>query len=199
MQPFNIVSGRVAVFDRADVDTDQIIPARHLKSTARHGFGRHAFAALQGKPGFFLADPPKSEFTFLVTGPNFGCGSSREHAPWALADLGLRALISPSFADIFRTNCERIGLLPIELDAASWRVLVETIEAAPRDITLTVDLARAEITCPAVIDARWTFDIAPHVQRAFMRGQDFVEAGLAHEAAIDVYERHRPSFRARLR
>ena len=118
-RPIKTVQGRVMPLDRADVDTDQIIPARHLKRTARTGYGAFAFEAWRRDPQFVLNDPRHAGASILVGGPNFGCGSSREHAAWALQELGLQVIIAPSFADIFRTNCVSVGILPVRLSATA--------------------------------------------------------------------------------
>ena len=118
MEPFRTVRGSVLPLNRADVDTDQIIPAKYLKRIERSGFGQFAFDAWRKDPDFVLNDHRYDAAKILVTGPNFGCGSSREHAPWALQDMGLRAIVAPSFADIFRNNCAKIGLLTVVLPLA---------------------------------------------------------------------------------
>ncbi len=115
MRPFRVHTGRAVVLDRADVDTDQIVPAEHLKRIERTGFGPFLFAEWRKDPDFALNRPESQGATILLTGPNFGSGSSREHAVWALEDAGFRAIVAPSFADIFRTNCTKVGLLPMAL------------------------------------------------------------------------------------
>ncbi len=120
MEPVRVISGPVSVLDRADVDTDQIIPARYLKRVERTGFGQFLFEQWAQQPGWDLPANP-----ILVSGPNFGCGSSREHAPWALQDYGFRAIVAPSFADIFFSNCTKIGLLPVQLPEADVRALMD--------------------------------------------------------------------------
>ena len=115
MEPFRKVRGKILPLPRADVDTDQIIPAKYLKRIERTGFGEFAFDAWRKDPDFVLNDHRYDGAPILVTGPNFGCGSSREHAPWALQQMGLKAIIAPSFADIFRNNCAKIGLLTVVL------------------------------------------------------------------------------------
>ena len=197
MQSFTTVTGRCAVLERADVDTDQIIPARHLKRIERSGFGQFAFEAWRGQPGFFLGEGPLVDTPFLLAGPNFGCGSSREHAPWALADLGLRALLSPGFADIFRTNCERIGLLPLELEPQVWRDLAERLRSDP-ELQLEVDLVRRRL---GIQGHEWStgLDVRPEVAEAFLEGRDFIDASLAHREAIERHEAGRPLYRPRTR
>ena len=132
MDAFTRVEGVICPLDRADVDTDQIIPKQFLKRIERTGFGEFLFWDWRGgEPGFPLDRPEYAGAPILVTGRNFGCGSSREHAPWALEDHGFRAVIAPSFADIFRTNCTKIGLLPVELPEDAVRALMEQAEGEP--------------------------------------------------------------------
>jgi len=192
MRPFHTITGRAAVLEQADVDTDQIIPARHLKRLERDGFGAFAFEHWRGREGFWLSHAGPPDATFLVAGPNFGCGSSREHAPWALQDLGLRAILAPSFADIFRTNCERIGLLPITLEPSAWDELVSSLRhgEAPE---LEVDLPAQRVRYAG---AAWPFEIDPHVKDSFSRGLDFVETTLTRAHAIDAFESRRPAHAA---
>src|SRR3954467_4727149 len=124
MDPVRLVSGKVSVLDRASVDTDQIMPARYLKRVERTGFGQFLFAEWREAPDWDLPPNP-----ILVTGPNFGCGSSREHAPWALQDYGFRAVVASSFADIFFNNCTKIGLLPVVVPEDDVRALMQAGEA----------------------------------------------------------------------
>src|SRR5690349_21602622 len=133
MEPVSIISGKLSVLDRADVDTDQIMPARYLKRVERSGFGQFLFEEWKQAPDWDLPPNP-----ILVTGPNFGCGSSREHAPWGLQDYGFKAIVASSFADIFFSNCTKIGLLPVQLPEAEVRALMGAGEAA-------VDLERLEV------------------------------------------------------
>lgn len=198
MQAFTRVRGRAAVLDRADVDTDQIIPAQHLKRIERAGFGDFAFEAWRGQPGFFLGEGPLLDTPFLFAGPNFGCGSSREHAPWALADLGLRAILSPGFADIFRGNCERIGLLPITLSDAVWRELVHGVQASP-EVELDVDLTRGTIESSAAPGRAWSFRVSLEVTENFTRGLDFIDRSLTRLSSIEHHESQRPLHRPRTR
>jgi 3-isopropylmalate/(R)-2-methylmalate dehydratase small subunit len=177
MRPISVISGGVSVLDRADVDTDQIVPKQFLKRVERSGFGAYLFHDWAKEPGWTLPRNP-----ILVTGRNFGCGSSREHAPWALQDYGFQAIVAPSFADIFASNCTKIGVLPVVLDEADARA-VGVAGAAE------IDLAAQEVrfagrTVP--------FDIEPDVKRRLLRGLDEIEVTLAeHEARIAAYERER--------
>src|SRR5438105_3708086 len=136
MQPIEMIAGAVSHLDRANVDTDQIMPKQFLKRVERSGFGEFLFYDWAKEPGWELPPNP-----ILVTGDNFGCGSSREHAPWGLQDYGFEAIVSPSFADIFYSNCTKIGLLPVPLPEAEVRGLMEAGE-------LTVDLETCEVTAP---------------------------------------------------
>ena len=131
MEPVRKVHGKVLPLPRADVDTDQIIPAKYLKRIERTGFGEFAFDAWRKDPSFVVNDHRYDGAQILVTGPNFGCGSSREHAPWALQQMGLKVIIAPSFADIFRNNCAKIGLLTVVLPQDSIDRLIARAEDSP--------------------------------------------------------------------
>src|SRR5947208_15929788 len=133
------MTGRALPLDRADVDTDQIIPSRWLKRVERAGFGEGLFSEWRDDPKFVLNQPQYRGAEVLVAGPNFGCGSSREHAVWALMDYGFRAVISPRFADIFRTNCTKSGLLPVQVDDDAGGRLMQAVVADPR-LTITIDV-----------------------------------------------------------
>ena len=161
MEPVRLIKGAITVLDRADVDTDQIIPAQYLKRVERTGFGEFLFFDWAKQDGW---DLPRNQV--LVTGRNFGCGSSREHAPWALEDYGFRAIIAPSFADIFRSNCTKIGLLPVQLDRAAVAAVAEAGQAQ-------VDLAAQEVTYDG---GSASFDIDPDVKHRLLNGLD--EIGL---------------------
>jgi 3-isopropylmalate/(R)-2-methylmalate dehydratase small subunit len=176
MKPFRKVSGRVQVLDRADVDTDQIIPKQFLKRIERTGFGEFLFKDWR-KEGLEL-DPG---CPILATGRNFGCGSSREHAVWALEDFGYRAVVAPSFADIFFANCTKIGLLPVVLPEEDVRSLMEAGQA-------TVDLESSTVE----FDGRAIrFEINPEIRERLLAGQDEVDLSLQHEADIERFERER--------
>jgi 3-isopropylmalate/(R)-2-methylmalate dehydratase small subunit len=180
MQPFETITGPVSTLMRDDVDTDQIIPKQFLKRVERTGFGQFLFYDWAKEPGW---DLPVNQV--LVAGRNFGCGSSREHAPWALEDYGFRAIIAASFADIFRSNCTKIGLLPVELGEADVKAIAEAGEAQ-------VDLAAQEV--------RWVsgdgthvahFDIDPEIKHRLLGGLDDIALTLAQGDAIDAYEHDR--------
>ena len=127
MEPIRVIEGTALPIDRSDVDTDQIIPAEYLKRIERTGFGPFLFAEWRKDPDFVINDPRYAGASILLAGANFGCGSSREHAPWAIEDAGFRAIIAPSFADIFRNNCTKVGLLPVELRLESVRALMDAV------------------------------------------------------------------------
>src|SRR5947209_10000618 len=127
MEPVHVIEGTALPVDRSDVDTDQIIPAEYLKRIERSGFGPFLFAEWRKDPDFVMNDARYEGASILLAGANFGCGSSREHAPWAIEDAGFRAVVAPSFADIFRNNCTKIGLLPVELPAESVRALMDAV------------------------------------------------------------------------
>ena len=173
MDAIETITSPVSVLARDDVDTDQIIPKQFLKRVERTGFGEFLFYDWAKEPGW---DLPRTQV--LVTGRNFGCGSSREHAPWALEDYGFKAIIATSFADIFRSNCTKIGLLPVALDPAS----VAAIAAAGH---CQVDLAAQEV--------RWdggsaSFDIDPEIKHRLLNGLDDIALSLQQEEAIAAYE-----------
>jgi 3-isopropylmalate/(R)-2-methylmalate dehydratase small subunit len=176
LKPFRKVSGRVQVLDRGDVDTDQIIPKQFLKRIERSGFGEFLFADWR-KEGLEL-DP---SCPILATGRNFGCGSSREHAVWALEDFGFRAIVAPSFADIFFANCTKIGLLPVVLPEQDVRSLMEAGQA-------TIDLERQTVE----FDGRkLEFEINHEIRERLLAGQDEIALTLEHSAKIDRFERER--------
>src|SRR5919201_3048124 len=145
MEPVRTIRGRMAPLDRANVDTDQIIPKQFLKSIRRTGFEAGLFYDWRRAGDFVLDRPEHRGATVLVTGPNFGCGSSREHAAWALQQSGFRAVIAPSFGDIFRNNCHKIGLLPVQLAEGRVRQLIEIASEAP-ETELEVDLERQTVS-----------------------------------------------------
>ncbi|HEY6396935.1 MAG TPA: 3-isopropylmalate dehydratase small subunit [Solirubrobacteraceae bacterium] len=176
MKPIAEIVGKVSVLDRADVDTDQIIPKQFLKRIERTGFGEFLFYDWAKEPGWELPPNP-----ILVAGANFGCGSSREHAPWALEDYGFEAIIAPSFADIFRANCTKIGLLPVELAAEDCHAIATAGEAE-------IDLGAQEV--------RWSgraahFDIDPDTKHRLRHGLDEIALTLEREREIATYERDR--------
>jgi len=181
MQPLEIVNGRVSVLDRANVDTDQIMPKQFLKRIERTGFGEFLFYDWAKEPGWSLPSNP-----ILVTGENFGCGSSREHAPWGLQDYGFQAIVAPSFADIFYSNCTKIGLLPVVLDDAHCKALARAGEGQ-------VDLRACEVRYPGPDGelVRVPFEIDAEIRRRLLEGLDDIGVTLGEEERIAGYERER--------
>jgi len=188
MQPFTTVTGIAVPLDRADVDTDQIIPKQFLKRIERHGFGEFLFYDWRKEDDFPLNRPEYAGAQVLIAERNFGCGSSREHAPWALEDYGFRAVIAPSLADIFRTNCTKIGLLPVVLPEEQVRALIDQTTAVP-GATVTVDLTANEVVAPD--GQRFGFAIEPDVRERLLNGWDDISLTLANEQAITDYEQTR--------
>ena len=193
MKPFRRVHASVAVLDRADVDTDQIIPKQFLKRIERTGFGEFLFFDWRYDEGgalredFELNDPVYEGAKILLAGANFGCGSSREHAAWALQDYGFEVVIAPSFGDIFTTNCFKIGLVPVVLPAEAVAALIDSGRGGAR---FTVDLERQEITDG---DGRpIAFDFDPFQRHCILNGLDEIARTLTHEDAIAEYERAHP-------
>lgn len=191
MQPLVKVRGKVLPVDRADVDTDQIIGAQHLKRTERGGLGRFVFEAWRNDPSFVLNDRRRHGAPILGAGPNFGCGSSREHAPWALQDIGIRVVIAPSFADIFRTNCSNVGILCVALPAADVERILARSLAIP-EAEVEVDLQRCVV---ATADGELSFQVDPCVREQLLGGLDPIALTLKEAAAIEAFEGTRPRFR----
>ena len=189
MEKFQTVKGRAIPMNRADVDTDQIISKEFLKRIERTGFGPFAFDEWKKDPGFVLNNPEYKGAPVLLTGPNFGCGSSREHAPWALEDMGLKAIISPSFADIFRNNCAKIGLLTVVLPQKDIEHLIARAEELPGS-ELVVDLATQTVSTADGSFTR-TFEIDPFVKRCLLEGLDDIGLTMQEGAAIDSFEAKR--------
>src|SRR3989440_11174715 len=172
MKPFVTHAGRAVPLRRSNVDTDQIIPAEYLKRVSRTGFGKGLFAAWREDPSFVLNQPQYAGATILVAGPNFGTGSSREHAVWALTDYGFRAVISPRFGDIFRNNSTKAGLVPVQVPAEVGESLLRAIEADP-SLEITVDIERRTVSAPAAgIEAE--FPIDDFTQYRLLEGLDDV-------------------------
>ena len=195
MEPFIVHTGRVAALPRANVDTDQIIPKQFLKRIERTGFGPALFFDWRYRPdgsldpAFELNAPRAAGATVLLAGENFGCGSSREHAPWALAEYGFRAILASSFADIFHGNCCQNGLLPVTLPEPAVRELFRRYDAAAEGYELTVDLVTTTVR-----DARGfesAFRIQPYRREMLLQGLDEIGRTLRAEAAIAAFERTR--------
>jgi 3-isopropylmalate/(R)-2-methylmalate dehydratase small subunit len=174
MRPIDVIEGKVSVLDRADVDTDQIIPKQFLKRVERTGFGEFLFYDWI-RSGEIELDPNP----ILVAGRNFGCGSSREHAPWSLEDFGFEAILAPSFADIFYVNCTKIGLLPVVLDEDRCHAVAEAGKAR-------IDVDDQTVDCEAGV---FGFEIEPDVKHRLLHGLDDIGITLENAAAIDEFER----------
>ena len=188
MEAFRRHEGRMAPLDRANVDTDQIIPKQFLKRIERTGFGPFLFYDWRRTdPDFVLDRPEHRGASVLVAGPNFGCGSSREHAPWSLEDAGFRVVVAPSFADIFRSNCLKIGLLPVELPEPSVRRLMELAVEDPT-VTVTVDLEARTVSAAGFTER---FEVDPFARECLLNGWDTVALTLRHEDAIAAHEARR--------
>jgi 3-isopropylmalate/(R)-2-methylmalate dehydratase small subunit len=186
MQALRTVTGRALPLDRSDVDTDQIIPSEWLKRVERTGFGQGLFGEWRADPDFVLNQPQYAGASVLVTGPNFGTGSSREHAVWALLDYGFQAVVSSRFADIFRTNCTKAGLLPVQVDGAVAERLLRGIEADPSQ-EITIDVAAATLSAEGLgIEVGFLLD--DHTRRRFLEGLDEIALTLLQEDAIAAYE-----------
>ena len=191
MEPFVTHAGRAVPLRRSNVDTDQIIPAEYLKQVSRTGFGKGLFAAWREDPSFVLNQPQYEGATILVAGPNFGVGSSREHAVWALTDYGFRAVIAPRFGDIFRGNSTKAGLLPVVLPEATVAALQDAVEAEPAT-EIVVDLDNRLVTAEAAgITA--SFEIDDYTRWRLLEGLDDIGLTLRHADAIAEFEAARPS------
>ena len=197
MNSFRTHSGKVAPLDRANVDTDQIIPKQFLKRIERTGFGEFLFYDWRFLPGgetdssFVLNEPRYGGASILVTGKNFGCGSSREHAPWALADYGFRAIVAPSFADIFANNCMKNGLLPVSLAEVEVAALIKRALEID-NYNLTVDLEQRTVTDGQGFSA--SFAIGDFQRQCLLEGLDDIGLTLLYETDIAAYERKRSAF-----
>jgi len=187
MTPFRTLTSRAVSLPLDDVDTDQIIPARFLTATTREGMGQHLFADLRRKEDFPLNAPAARGAAILVAGGNFGCGSSREHASWALGGFGFRAVVSSSFADIFRSNAMKNGILPVAVGADTLARLHALITRSP-DSSISIDLERQSISWP---DGSEEFAIDAFAKQCLLHGVDELGYLLRHEAAITLYEAHR--------
>ena len=201
MSPFRFHTGRAAVLDRANVDTDQIIPKQFLKRVERTGFGQFLFYDWrflpngEPNPEFPLNDPRYGGASILIAGKNFGCGSSREHAPWALADYGFRAIVAPSFADIFANNCLKNGLLPVVLNDAEVSELMHQARAI-ENYQVTVDLEKKIVSDTHGFLA--AFEIGDFQRYCLLEGLDDIGLTLKHESQIAAYETSRPAWTPRV-
>ena len=192
MEPFTKLTGVAMPLDRVNVDTDQIIPAVHLKRIERTGYGQFLFGPWRfdanGKPNpdFILNHPSIQNPRFLVAGRNFGCGSSREHAPWALEDYGFRCIIASSFADIFFNNCFQNGLLPVTLPEEQVSALMDKLKQSP-GATLSVDLEKQRLWSDDN-ELVFSFEVDPFRKRCLLDGLDEIGLTLLHEEKISAYE-----------
>ena len=190
MRPVSVISGAMLPLPRANVDTDQIMPKQFLKRVERTGYGEFLFWDWRRTPGgeldpdFVLNQPRYQDAKVLVAGPNFGSGSSREHAPWGLQDWGFEAVIAPSLADIFRTNCTKIGLLPLQLPAAEVSTLIRHATERP-DSLITIDLESQTVKAPGLST---TFEIDPFTKWRMLNGFDDIGLTLRHLEDIDTFE-----------
>jgi 3-isopropylmalate/(R)-2-methylmalate dehydratase small subunit len=193
MQPFTTHTGRAVPLRRSNVDTDQIIPSDYLKRISRTGFEDGLFAAWRADPDFILNDARYAGATILIAGPDFGTGSSREHAVWALLDYGFRVVIAERFADIFRGNALKNGLLPVVLGAADVAVLMEQAEAHP-GAAITVDLTSRQVRTAAMTA---DFDIDDHTRRRLLEGLDDIALTLQFGPEVKAFAAKRPSWMPR--
>jgi 3-isopropylmalate/(R)-2-methylmalate dehydratase small subunit len=190
VEPITVIEGTALPIDRSDVDTDQIIPAEYLKRVERSGFGPFLFAEWRKDPDFVLNDPRYAGASIMLAGDNFGSGSSREHAPWAIEDAGFKAVIAPSFADIFRNNCTKIGLLPVELRAESVRALMDAVLDDP-STRIVVDLRETVVRAPGLDEV---FDVEDFTRWRLLEGLDDIGLTTRNEAKITAFERTRPNW-----
>jgi 3-isopropylmalate/(R)-2-methylmalate dehydratase small subunit len=184
MASFQKLTSRVVVLPEPDIDTDQIIPARFLKAIDKQGMGAHLFADWRSRPGFPLLAPDADGAQILVAGDNFGCGSSREHAPWALHGWGFRAILAPSFADIFRGNALKNGLLPVAIPKANWAQLVEARAADPK-LEVTVDLGEQTVS---LVGESVRFEVDRFARHCLLNGFDELDYLLSLTDRIVAHE-----------
>jgi 3-isopropylmalate/(R)-2-methylmalate dehydratase small subunit len=192
MEAVRVITGTAVPLDRSDVDTDQIIPSDWLKQVERTGFDKGLFSEWRDDRDFVLNREEYQGANILVAGPNFGTGSSREHAVWAIQQYGFAAVISPRFGDIFRNNATKNGLVPVQVDAEVGQRLLRAIEADPQ-LQIVVDVERRVLEVPA-IDLVESFPLDDSVQHRFLEGLDDIGITLAHESEITAYEATRPAW-----
>jgi 3-isopropylmalate/(R)-2-methylmalate dehydratase small subunit len=193
MEAVKVVTGTAVPLDRSDVDTDQIIPSDWLKRVERTGFGEGLFSEWREDPEFVLNLPQFGEAEVLLAGPNFGTGSSREHAVWAIMDYGFKAVVSPRFADIFRNNCTKNGLVPVQVPA---EVATELLSAVKDDPTLEIKVdVEARVLSVDKMGISVEFPLDDATRERFLKGLDDIGITLEHEADIAAYEATRPSFK----
>ena len=190
MEPVQRVSGKALPLGWDDVDTDQIVPSDALKRIERTGFGQFLFSQWREDPEFVLNKHEHEGAVVLLAGQNFGSGSSREHAPWAIQDYGFGAVIAPSFADIFKNNCAKIGLLAIELPEEAVQRLLDVVRDDPETL-ITVELTERTVTGP---DVRETFEMDDFTRQRLLEGLDDISLTLTHADDLEAYETMRPSY-----
>ncbi len=189
MEPVKNIAGNAIPLNRADVDTDQIMPKQFLKRIERSGFGPFTFFDWRKDPNFVLNNDAYNGAPILLAGPNFGCGSSREHAPWGLEDMGIKAVIAPSFADIFRNNCAKIGLLTVVLPQDDVEYLIARAEELPAG-RIQVSLEQQTVSVEGTDWVRH-FDIDPFIKHLLLNGLDDIGLTLQHDADIATFEAKR--------
>jgi 3-isopropylmalate/(R)-2-methylmalate dehydratase small subunit len=192
VKPIKVITGTAVPLERANVDTDQIIPASWLKRVERTGFGQGLFSEWRDQRDFVLNRPEHAGATILVAGANFGIGSSREHAVWALMDYGFEAVVSPQFGDIFRNNSTKAGLVPVQVTPEVGQALLDAINRDP-SLEITVDLERLVLEAPAA-GIETTFPLDPFTQRRLLEGLDDIGLTLRFTDDIAAYEADRPSW-----
>lgn len=197
MEPVKKIEGRIAPLERSDVDTDQIIPAVWLKRVERTGFGEGLFSAWREADPTFVLNRPEFEGTkVLIAGPNFGTGSSREHAVWALMDYGFQAVISPKFGDIFKNNATKAGLVPVEVDEEFGAELLEAAQEHPF-LEVVVDVETKTVSVPR-LGMKASFPLDDFTQHRLMEGLDDIGLTMQHEDDIAAYEARRPAYKPRV-
>jgi 3-isopropylmalate/(R)-2-methylmalate dehydratase small subunit len=192
MQAVQIISGTAVPLDRSDVDTDQIIPSDWLKRIERTGYGKGLFSEWRDDRNFVLNQQQYAGASILVAGMNFGTGSSREHAVWAIEDYGFRAVISPRFGDIFRNNCTKVGVVPVQVSAEGGRALLDAIVDNPA-LEITIDVERRTVSAP-LIGFEEQFPLDDFTVYRLVNGFDDVGLTLRHENHISEYEARRPTW-----
>ena len=192
MDPIRVLTGRAVPLDRSDVDTDQIIPSDWLKRVERTGFGAGLFAEWRDDRAFVLNDASYAGATILVAGPNFGTGSSREHAVWALTDYGFTAVISPRFGDIFKNNCTKAGLVPVQVPESVGSALLQAVAEDP-SLEITIDIERGTIAAPAA-GIESTFPMDEFTRYRLVEGLDDIGLTLRYGDEIDAFESRRPAW-----
>jgi 3-isopropylmalate/(R)-2-methylmalate dehydratase small subunit len=190
VDPVKRVSGKALPLGYSDVDTDQIVPSDALKRIERTGFGQFLFSGWREDPDFVMNKAEHEGAVILLAGENFGSGSSREHAPWALQDYGFGAIIAPSFADIFKNNCAKIGLLAVELPKETVQKLLDAVREDPQTV-ITVELTERVVSGPNVYE---TFEMDDFTRQRVMEGLDDISLTLTHEEDLEAFEKARPSY-----